>query len=107
MWQRVRAGSRLRARSRALVYGWAPMGRYRIEQVFGCVKGAYGSVCRARSWVGARVWVWGMFVLWNMVGLVQMVGDGSFLCWLWVWGVCAIFRTPSHPLDKRRKVCYN
>ncbi|GIV08966.1 MAG: hypothetical protein KatS3mg019_1057 [Fimbriimonadales bacterium] len=100
MWLRVRAGSRLRARSRALVYGWAPMGRYRIEQVFGGVKGAYGSVCRARSWLGARVWVWGMFVLWNMVGLVQVVGDGSFLCWLWVWGVCAIFRTPSTHPDK-------
>ncbi len=54
---------------------------------------------RARTcWV--RGWVLvcgcgGMFVLWNMVGLVQVLGDGSFLCWLWVWGVCAIFS--EHP----------
>ncbi|GIV87194.1 MAG: hypothetical protein KatS3mg054_1223 [Chloroflexus sp.] len=111
MWQRVRAGSRLRARARALVYGWALRGRYRIEQVFGSVKGAYGSVCRARSWVGARVWVWGMFVLWNMVGLVQVWGgdglDGFVVCCVWVMGFWVIFRTPSPPLDKRRKMCYN
>ncbi len=90
VWQRVRAGSRLRARARAGLYGWALRGRYRIEQVFGSVKGAYGSVCRARSWVGARVWVWGMFVLWNMVGLVQVWGgdglDGFVVCCVWVRG---------------------
>lgn len=51
-------------------------GRYRIEQVFGSVKGAYGGVVGARSWAGARSWVWGMWVLWNMVGLAQ-VGDGD------------------------------
>ncbi|GIV07121.1 MAG: hypothetical protein KatS3mg017_0323 [Fimbriimonadales bacterium] len=132
VWQRVRAGSRLRARARAGVYGWAPMGRYRIEQVFGSVKGAYGSVCRARSWLGARVWVWGMFVLWNMVGLVQVWGgdgldgfvvccvwgkgnaqsvhhsvdglDGFVVCCVWVMGFWVIFRTPSKPLDKSAKL---
>ena len=90
VWQRVRAGSRLRARERAGVYGWALRGRSRIEPVFGSVKGAYGSVCRARWWLGARVWVWGLFVLWNMVGLVQGLGgdgsDGFVVCCVWIMG---------------------
>jgi len=75
------------------------VGRYRIEPVFGRVKGAYGSVCRARWWVGARVWVWGLFVLWNMVGLVRLEGvaGGGFL---WVLCLIRIFRTPSGGLDK-------
>ncbi len=84
-------------------YSWALEERYRIEQVFGSMKGAYGSVWGARSWEGARVWVWGMFVLWNMVGVVQVLGDGSdgfMVCCVWVRGVYAIFRTASPNLDK-------
>jgi hypothetical protein len=96
--QRVRASSRLRARARAEAYPEVLGGRYRVEQVFGSVKSAYGSVWRARSFVGVRCWVWGMFVLWNMVGLVGVVGDDFVMCW-WL-GVYAIFRTPSPPLDK-------
>ncbi|GIV17419.1 MAG: hypothetical protein KatS3mg022_2854 [Armatimonadota bacterium] len=93
VWQQVRADARLRARARAQTYGWALRERYRIEQVFGSVKGAYGSVWRARSWVVARVWVWGMFVLWNMVGVVQVAGSGCFVCWWWVWGLCDFSNT--------------
>ncbi|GIV21640.1 MAG: hypothetical protein KatS3mg023_3391 [Armatimonadota bacterium] len=96
--QQVRADARLRARLRAEQYGWALGERYRIEQVFGSVKSAYGSVWRARSWEGARVWVWGMFVLWNMVGLVQVLGGVCFLCWLWVWWVTRFFEHPPNHL---------
>lgn len=74
MWQRVRSGSRLRARRRAEVL----RGRYRIEQVFGSVKGAYRSYVGARTYDGARAWVWGMWVLWNMVGLLQVGGEAIF-----------------------------
>jgi hypothetical protein len=93
--QRVRASSRLRARARAEAYPEVFGGRYRIEQVFGSVKRAYGSVWRARSWVGACCWVWGMFVLWNLAGLVGVLGDDFVMCWWWGLGVYAIFRTPS------------
>ncbi|MGC8783124.1 MAG: transposase [Armatimonadota bacterium] len=78
LWHGVRSDARLRARLRAQQYSWALRERYRIEQLFGSVKGAYGSVCRARSWAGAMVWVWGMFVLWNLVGVVRLAGGGSF-----------------------------
>ncbi|GIV18561.1 MAG: hypothetical protein KatS3mg023_0312 [Armatimonadota bacterium] len=107
--QQVRADARLRARLRAEVYGWALGERYRIEQVFGSVKSAYGSVWRARSWEGARVWVWGMFVLWNMVGLVRVLGDGSdgfIVCCVWVRGGWVIFRTPSKRVDKSARLCH-
>ena len=59
-------------------------GRYRIEQAFGSVKGAYRSSVGSRSWRGVRVRVWGMLVLWNLVGLVQVGGDKVFVC-LFVW----------------------
>ena len=38
-----------------------------MEQVFGSVKGVYGSYVGCRSWCYARVQVWGMLVLWNLV----------------------------------------
>ena len=84
VWQRARASSRLRARARAEACPEVLRGRYRIEQVFGSVKSAYGSYVGSRSWRGARVWVWGMLVLWNLVGLVQVGGDGAVVC-LFVW----------------------
>ena len=66
----------------------------RIEQVFGSVKGAYGSYVGSRSWRGARVWVWGMLALWNLLGLVQVGGDWVVLC-LFVW----LPRFFEHPLN--------
>ncbi|MFN7016855.1 MAG: transposase, partial [Fimbriimonadales bacterium] len=61
-WSPVaRASSRLRARAEA--HPEVLRGRYRIEQVFGSVKGAYGSSVSSRSWRGARCWVWGILVL--------------------------------------------
>jgi len=94
--QQVRSSVRLRVRARAELHRWALRERYRIEQVFGSVKSAYGSVWRSRSWLGARVWVWGLFVLWNMVGLVQVLGGGDFMCWVWVVGVkVAFFEHPQ------------
>jgi hypothetical protein len=92
--QRVRAGSRVRALGRLGRYGWALRARYRIEQVFGSVKRAYGSYVECRSAVQARRWVWGMLVLWNMVKLVNV--GGEFFVWVgWEWVYRRIFRTPS------------
>jgi hypothetical protein len=51
--QRVRAQSRLRALGRLERYGWALRERYRIEQMFGSVKRAYGSYLGCR---GRRLW---------------------------------------------------
>ncbi len=96
VWQGVRASSRLRAHVRADGYSEVLRGRYRIEQVFGSVKGAYGSDVGSRSWRGARVWVWGMLVLWNLVGLVQVGGDEVFVC-LFVW-LPRFFEQPQLPL---------
>ncbi|MGQ9901005.1 MAG: transposase [Fimbriimonadales bacterium] len=95
VWHQVRAGARKRARARAEAHKWALDARYRIEQVFGVVKGVCGSYVRCRSSRMARVRVWGMLVLWTMVQLVRVGGL------LWMWGcVCfacgkSIFRTPS------------
>jgi hypothetical protein len=81
--QRVRAKSRLRALARLGEYGWALGERYRIEQVFGSVKGAYGSYigCRGAAYVVVRVW--GQLVLWNMVQYLRVRGGGVFCC-VWV-----------------------
>jgi hypothetical protein len=103
LYQQVRAKSRLRALGRLAEYGWALGERYRIEQVFGSVKGAYGSYigCRRVEYVMVRVW--GQLVLWNMVQYLRVRGGGVFCC---VWGVVVVwcgdwegnFRTPSLPL---------
>ncbi len=92
VWQRVRSSARWRARGRGEQYPEVLRGRYRIEPVFGSVKGAYGSYVGARSWWGAVVRVWGQWVLWNRVGLLR-VGDVEVWgllkcggCWLWVMG---------------------
>ncbi len=53
VWQRVRSSSWLRARARGEQYPEVLRGRYRIEQVFGSVKSAYGSYVGSRSWWGA------------------------------------------------------
>jgi hypothetical protein len=55
-------------------YGWALGERYRIEQVFGSVKGVYGSYVGC-CWCFARVW--GMLVLWNLVPWLRVGGDGG------------------------------
>ncbi|MCS7209470.1 MAG: transposase, partial [Fimbriimonadales bacterium] len=92
VWQRVRAV----ARARAEQLGEVLRGRYRIERVFGRVKGAYGGFVGARSFRGARCWVWGLWVLWNMVGLVQVgVGTGCFVWWWSLSGSGGNFRTAS------------
>ncbi len=80
VWHRVRSSARLRARARGEQYACVLRGRYRIEQVFGRVKGAYGSDVGSRSWWGALVRVWGMWVLGNMVGLLGVGG-------VEVWGL--------------------
>jgi hypothetical protein len=104
--QRVRAKSRLRALGRLERYGWALGERYRIEQVFGSVKRAYGSYigCRGGAYVVVRVW--GPLVLWNMVQYLRVRGGGVFCCvwgvvvvWCVVWGWEGNFRTPSGGLD--------
>ncbi len=80
LWNRVRCSARLRARERGEQYACVLRGRYRIEQVFGSVKGAYGSYVGSRSWWGAALRMWGMWVLWNMVGLLRVGG-------VEVWGL--------------------
>ncbi len=76
--------------------------RYACAQVFGSVKGAYGSYVGSRSLRGARSRVWGMWVLWNLVGLVQVGGAGVF-----VWVVAPmIFRKASRCLDKFVRLWY-
>jgi hypothetical protein len=79
--QGVRDKARVRALERLGEYGWALGERYRVEQVFGRVKGVYGSYVGCRRWKYARVQVWGMLVLWNLVQWLR-VGGGSddFYC---------------------------
>ena len=45
-----------------------------MEQVFGRVKGVYGSYVGC-CWCFARVW--GMLVLWNLVPWLRVGGDGG------------------------------
>jgi hypothetical protein len=94
LYQSVRAPSRLRALARLGEYGWALKERYRIEQVFGSVKGAYGSYMGCRRVAYVRVRVWGQLVLWNMVQYLRVRGGGIFLlcvgcggCVMVVWWV--------------------
>lgn len=91
--QRVRSGSRLRAWQRAQRNAEVLGGRYRIEQVFGSVKGVYGSYVGSVSWCGARSWVWGMWVLWNLVGVARLGGEVLF--WLVLCRVKGIFEHPQ------------
>jgi len=79
--QGVRDKARVRALERLEEYGWALGERYRVEQVFGRVKGVYGSYVSGRRWEYARVKVWEMLVLWNLVQWLR-VGGGSddFYC---------------------------
>jgi hypothetical protein len=60
----------------------------RMEQVFGSVKGVYGSSVGCRRWCYARVQVWGMLVLWNLVQRLRVGSDrGDCLCVVFVlWG---------------------
>jgi hypothetical protein len=80
--QRVRAQSRLRALGRLERYGWALRERYRIEQVFGSVKRAYGSYlgCRGAERGVERVGVWGVGVEWLLC-----VGRVSGSCAVGFW----------------------
>lgn len=96
--QRVRSGSGLRARARAQQYAEVLDGRYRIEQVFGSVKGVYGSYVGSVSWLGARSWAWGMWVLWNMVGVAQLLG-GEVVFRLVLCLVKGIFERP-HTIEE-------
>ncbi len=52
VWQWVRSSARLRARVRGERYAGVLRVRYRIGQVFGGVKSAYGSDVGSRSWWG-------------------------------------------------------
>ncbi len=110
LWQRVRSSARLRARARGEQYPEVLRGCYRIEQVFGSVKSAYGSYVGSCSWWGAVLRVWGMWVLWNRVGLLRVGGVAVWGllkcggCWLWVMG---FFEHPPYPLTNRYRVWYN
>jgi hypothetical protein len=107
LYQSVRAPSRLRALGRLGEYGWALKERYRIEQVFGSVKRAYGSYMGCRRVAYVRVRVWGQLVLWNMVQYLRVRGGGIFLlcvgcggCVMVVWWVEEEFsNTLSRGLD--------
>ena len=79
--QGVRHKAGVRALERLEEYGWALGERYRVEQVFGRVKGVYGSYVSGRRWEYARVQVWEMLVLCNLVQWLR-VGGGSddFYC---------------------------
>jgi hypothetical protein len=108
LYQSVRAPSRLRAWGRLGEYGWALKERYRIEQVFGSVKGAYGSYMGCRRVAYVRVRVWGQLVLWNMVQYLRVRGGGIFLlcvgcggCVMVVWWVEEEF---SNTLRGRQRV---
>jgi hypothetical protein len=71
--QRVRAQSRLRALGRLERYGWALRERYRIEQVFGSAKRAYGSYLGCR---GAECGARGCMGRWCGVAIVRGAGVG-------------------------------
>jgi hypothetical protein len=115
LYQSVRAPSRLRAWGRLGEYGWALKERYRIEQVFGSVKGAYGSYMGCRRVAYVRVRVWGQLVLWNMVQYLRVRGGGIFLlcvgcggCVMVVWWVEEEFsNTLRHPLTLLSSIGYN
>jgi len=79
---RVGCGLRQGVRDKACVRALERLGeRYRVEQVFGSVKGVYGSYVGCRSWKYARVQVWGMLVLWNLVQWLRVGGGaGDFWC---------------------------
>jgi hypothetical protein len=83
---RVEAGMRQAVRDTARVRALGA--RYRVEQVFGSVKGVYGSYVGCRRWCYARVQVWGMLVLWNLVQRLRVGSDrGDCLCVVFVlWG---------------------
>ncbi len=103
LWNRVRCSARLRARARGEQDACVLRGRYRIEQVFGSVKGAYGSYVGSRSWWGAVLRMWGLWVLGNMVWLLRVGGvevwgllkSESLFVWVRVRG---FFEHPQHPL---------
>ena len=75
--QGVRDGARVRALGCVEASGWALGERYRVEPVFGRLKGVYGSSVGCRSWGSARVWVWGLLVLWELVQWLRVWGDGG------------------------------
>jgi hypothetical protein len=98
--QGVRAPSRLRALSRLEAYGWALRERYRIEGLFGNVKGAYGGYSESRTYRNACVDVYARFILWNMVKLLEVMGEKGLVC-LWLcWWQRLILEQPPSPLDK-------
>jgi hypothetical protein len=90
VWRQVR----VRALARVGASGWALGERYRIEPVFGRVKGVYGSY--ARCCCGCLACV----VLWELVAWLGVSGRGEGFCV--GYGFCGWcdaergnFRTPS------------
>ena len=77
VWVRVRSEVRKRAQERAMRHKRIMRGRYRIEQVFGSIKRAYGSYLEVRTERMARLLVLGMFIMWNLVGV--LLWSGGFL----------------------------
>lgn len=72
MRMKVRSEVRIRANQRAKEHESILKGRYRIEQVFGSIKSAYGSYLDVKKGYMAKLIVMGMFILWNMVGLLAI-----------------------------------
>ena len=82
--QGVRDAARVRVLERLGAYGWALRERYRIEQVFGSVKGVYGNYAGCRRWAYARVWVWGMLGLWNLMQWLRVGVTEAIVCVVFV-----------------------
>jgi len=92
LWCRWRRGCvrgfgirRVQALGRVAAYGWALGARYRVEQVFGSVKGVDGSSVGCRRWCYARVQVWG---IWSRQG-VPAVNDVLTHCRRVQQGACS------------------
>jgi len=77
MRQAARDTARVRALGCVAAYGWALGERYRVEQVFGSVKGVYGSCVGCQCWCYARVQVWKILVLWDLVQWLRVGGEGG------------------------------
>ena len=85
VWVRVRSEVRKRAHEKAMRDEGIMRGRYRIEQVFGSIKRAYGSYLEVRTERMARLLVLGMFIMWNLVGV--LLWGGGFLFFVLFWRV--------------------
>ena len=80
---KVKSEERRRANQRAKEKERILKGRYRIEQVFGSIKRAYGSYLDVKGEPVAKLMVLGMFILRNMAGLLRLVKSLFSFTWLY------------------------